>query len=71
MKQHTHIISEQLETYCAEYNRIYIRLGESSASIEQVFETREWIDTLPNLISDMSEIVKRLIMVCIKYLMKF
>lgn len=64
MKQHATIISEQLELICEEYKRIHLRLDESSVSIEQVFETREWIDTLPNVLQNQSEIVKRLIMVC-------
>lgn len=64
MSQHAIIISEQLELICEEYKRIHLRLDESSVSIEQVFETREWIDTLPTVLENQSEIVKRLIMVC-------
>lgn len=63
MSQHASMISEQIESRCAEYKRIHLRLGESSASIEQVFETKEWINTLPTVVLNQSEIVKRLTMV--------
>lgn len=55
--------SEQLESYCAEYKRIYLKLSESPVSIEQVFEIKEWIDTLPNIIQNKSELVKNVILV--------
>lgn len=60
MKTHANLTTEKIEICCAEYKRMYLRLTEIPASIEQVFEIREWIDTLPILISNQSEIVKRL-----------
>lgn len=60
MKTHASLTTEKIEICCAEYKRIYLRLTEIPTSIEQVFEIREWIDTLPILISNQSEIVKRL-----------
>lgn len=63
MKQHASIIGDQLESACDEYKRIYLKLSENSVSIEQVFETREWIETLPTVLEKQSEIVRRLIMV--------
>lgn len=63
MRHYTSKISEQLESYCAEYKRIYLKLSESPVSIEQVFEIREWIDTLPNIVQNKSEIVKNVILV--------
>lgn len=63
MKHYASKTSEQLETYCAEYKRIYLKLSESPVSIEQVFEIREWIDTLPNIVQTKSEYVKNVILV--------
>lgn len=63
MRYHANKTSEQLESYCAEYKRIYLKLSESPVSIEQVFEIREWINTLPNIIQNKSEIVKNVILV--------
>lgn len=63
MKTHATNTCDQFETCCSEYKGIYIKLSEIPTSIEQVFETRNWIDTLPFLIKNQSEIVKRLFMV--------
>lgn len=63
METHARITSDQLELCCTEFKGINIKLSETAVSIEQVFETREWIDTLPNKIENLSEIVKRLFMV--------
>lgn len=63
LKTHADITCEQLELCCTEYRGINIKLGENPKTIEQVFEMREWIETLPVLIRNQSEIVKRLFMV--------
>ena len=60
MKTHASLTTEKMETCCAEYKRIYLNLSEIPTSIEQVFEIREWIETLPILIRNQSEIVRRL-----------
>lgn len=63
MKTHASLTTEKIEICCAEYKRMYLRLIEVPTSIEQVFEIREWIDTLPLLINNQSEIVRRLLKV--------
>lgn len=63
LKTHAIMTCEQLELCCTEYKSIYIKLGENPKSIEQVFEMREWIETLPILVRNQSEVVKRLYMV--------
>lgn len=63
LRTHTNITCEQLELCCTEYRGIYIKLGENPKTIEHVFEIREWIETLPVLIRNQSEVVKRLFMV--------
>ncbi|XP_029347294.1 dynein heavy chain 1, axonemal [Acyrthosiphon pisum] len=60
MKTHASLTTEKIEICCEEYKRMYLKLTEIPTSIEQVFEIREWIDTLPILISNQSEIVRRL-----------
>jgi dynein heavy chain len=66
MSTHASKTIDQLESCCSEFKGIYIRLGETAASIEQVFETRDWIDTLPTIIENISAIVKRLFVVITK-----
>jgi len=63
MKTHAKNTSQQLELYCAEYNRIYLRLNEVPVSIEKLFEMKEWIHSLPALVKNQSNIVKRSITV--------
>lgn len=63
MKTHASLTTEKIEICCAEYKRMYLRLIEVPTSIEQVFEIREFIDTLPLLISYQFEIVRRLLKV--------
>jgi len=60
MKTHASLTTDKIETCCEEYNRMYLKLIEIPTSIEQVFEIKEWIDTSPLLISNQSEIVRRL-----------
>lgn len=60
MKTHASLTTEKIEICCAEYNRMYLKLIEIPTSIEQVFEIKEWIDASPLLISNQSEIVRRL-----------
>lgn len=66
MSTHASKTSDQLESCCSEFKGIYIKLGETAVSIEQVFGTKEWIDTLPSIIENLSNIVKRLFMVLTK-----
>ncbi|CAH1712146.1 unnamed protein product, partial [Aphis gossypii] len=61
MKTHASLTTEKIEICCAEYNRMYLKLIEVPTTVEQVFEIREWINDLPNLISDQTEILKRLL----------
>lgn len=63
MTTHANITSEQLELCCADYKQIYQKLSESSTTIEQLIEMREWIETLPVIIQNYSDIVRRLFMV--------
>lgn len=67
MNTHATNTSQQLELYCAEYNRIYLRLNEVPVSIEKLFEMKEWIDSLPTLVKNQSNIVKRSIVVHYTY----
>lgn len=60
METHATITAEKIEKCCAKYKTIYLRLIEVPTSIEQVFETREWIDTLPIAINNQSDIIRRL-----------
>ncbi|XP_060838328.1 dynein axonemal heavy chain 1 [Rhopalosiphum padi] len=61
MKTHASLMTDKIKMRCAEYNRMYLRLIEVPTTAEQVFEIKEWIDTLPILISEQSEIVRRLL----------
>lgn len=63
MKTHANIVCGKLEVCFADYRDVYMRLGEDPVSAEQIFETREWIDTLPILIQNQTEISNRVIMV--------
>lgn len=63
MQTHASLTTEKIEICCAEYNRMYLKLIEVPTTIEQVFEIREWINDLPNLINDQTEILKRLLKV--------
>lgn len=63
MKTHASITTEQIEICCEEYRGIYLKLNENPVSIEQAFEMRDWIDTIPTLIKKQSEIAKRFLMV--------
>jgi len=63
MKTHASLMTDKIKMCCAEYNRMYLRLIEVPTTAEQVFEIKEWIDTLPILISEQSEIVRRLLKV--------
>jgi len=63
MVTHAGNTSDQLELCCAEYNRLHLRLNEVPASIEKLFEMKEWIESLPALIKTQSAIVNQLIVV--------
>lgn len=65
MSTYASTLCNELELCCEEYKSMYLKLEENPISIEQVFEIREWIDTLPVLINNQSEIIKRLLMVYI------
>jgi len=67
MKTHASLTTEKIEIRCAEYNRMYLKLIEIPTSIEQVFEIKEWIEASPVLISNQSEIVRRLFEVIYYY----
>lgn len=63
MKTHASITTEEIEICCEEYRGIYLKLNENPVSIEQAFEMKDWIDTIPILIKNQSEIARRLLMV--------
>lgn len=64
MKTHASITIEQIEICCEEYKGIYLKLNENPVSIEQAFEMKDWISTIPILIKSQSDIARRLLMVC-------
>jgi len=70
MKTHAILTTEKIEICCSEYKRIYLKLTEVPTTIEQVFEIKEWIDTLPVLINNQSEIIRKLLKVTYKYIMQ-
>lgn len=63
METHAKITSDKLESCCAEFKGTFFRLSATAVSVEQVFETKEWIDSLPAIIEKESDIVKRLLLV--------
>ncbi|XP_050431121.1 dynein axonemal heavy chain 1-like [Adelges cooleyi] len=62
MKKYAAMTTEKLEICSEEYKGIFLRLGDNPVSIEQVFEIKEWIETIPFLVKTQSDIVQRLVM---------
>lgn len=67
MKTHASKICEQFELCCDTYKEMYQKLNEDPTSIEQLFEMREWIETLPIIIKNTTDTVKQLFMVYAYY----
>ncbi|XP_050527307.1 dynein axonemal heavy chain 1-like [Daktulosphaira vitifoliae] len=62
MKTFANLTTEKLEISCEEYRGINLKLGENPVSIEQVFEIKEWIETIPFLLKNQSDIVQRYVL---------